>query len=58
MVEIFGMGKVSNEVLVCLICENFDLCFYGLIKMLDLICLIYCEIVVYGYFGCLYFFWE
>ena len=41
MVETFGTGKVSNEVLVKLVREFFDLRPYGLIKMLNLIQPIY-----------------
>ena len=58
MVETFGTGKVSNEVLVRLIRENFDLRPYGLIKMLDLIRPIYRETAAYGHFGRSYFPWE
>ena len=58
MVETFGTGKVSNEVLVRLIRENFDLRPYGLIKMLDLIRPIYRETASYGHFGRSHFPWE
>jgi len=58
MVETFGTGKVSNEVLVRLIRENFDLRPYGLIKMLDLIQPIYRETAAYGHFGREQFPWE
>ena len=58
MVETFGTGKVSNEVLVRLIRENFDLHPYGLIKMLDLIRPIYRETAAYGHFGRSHFPWE
>ena len=58
MVETFGTGKVSNEVLVRLIRENFDLRPYGLIKMLDLIRPIYRETAAYGHFGRSHFSWE
>ena len=58
MVETFGTGKVSNEVLVRLIRENFDLRPYGLIKMLDLIRPIYRETATYGHFGRSHFPWE
>ena len=58
MVETFGTGKVSNEVLVRLIRENFDLLPYGLIKMLDLIRPIYRETAAYGHFGRSHFPWE
>jgi len=58
MVETFGTGKVSNEVVVRLIRENFDLRPYGLIKMLDLIRPIYRETAAYGHFGRSHFPWE
>lgn len=58
MVETFGTGKVSNEVLVRLIRENFDLRPYGLIKMLDLIRPIYRETAAYGHLGRSHFPWE
>ena len=58
MVETFGTGKVSNEVLVRLIRENFDLRPDGLIKMLDLIRPIYRETAAYGHFGRSHFPWE
>lgn len=58
MVETFGTGKVSNEVLVRLIRENFDLRPYGLIKMLDLIQPIYRQTAAYGHFGREQFPWE
>ena len=51
MVETFGTGKVSNETLVKLIYQHFDLRPYGLIKMLDLIRPIYRETAAYGHFG-------
>ena len=58
IVDTFGTGKVSNEVLVRLIRENFDLRPYGLIKMLDLIRPIYRETAAYGHFGRSHFPWE
>ncbi|WP_018652088.1 methionine adenosyltransferase [Actinobacillus capsulatus] len=58
MVETFGTGKVSNEVLVRLVREHFDLRPYGLIQMLDLIRPIYRETAAYGHFGREYFPWE
>lgn len=58
MVETFGTGKVSNEVLVKLIREFFDLRPYGLIKMLDLIRPIYLQTAAYGHFGREQFPWE
>ncbi len=58
MVETFGTGKVSNEVLARLVREHFDLRPYGLIKMLDLIRPIYRETAAYGHFGREHFPWE
>ncbi|MFA9488610.1 MULTISPECIES: methionine adenosyltransferase [unclassified Mannheimia] len=58
MVETFGTGKVSNETLVKLIYQNFDLRPYGLIKMLDLIKPIYRKTAAYGHFGREHFPWE
>ena len=58
MVETFGTGKVSNETLVKLIYQHFDLRPYGLIKMLDLIRPIYRETAAYGHFGRSHFPWE
>ena len=58
MVETFGTGKVSNEVLVKLVREFFDLRPYGLIKMLNLIQSIYRQTAAYGHFGREQFPWE
>ncbi|QGM80895.1 methionine adenosyltransferase [Otariodibacter oris] len=58
MVETFGTGKISNEELVKLVREHFDLRPYGLIKMLDLIQPIYRETAAYGHFGREHFPWE
>ncbi|MDH2924091.1 methionine adenosyltransferase [Nicoletella semolina] len=58
MVETFGTGKVSNETLVKLIYQHFDLRPYGLIQMLDLIRPIYRETAAYGHFGREHFPWE
>ena len=58
MVETFGTGKVSNEVLVTLVREFFDLRPYGLIKMLNLIQPIYRQTAAYGHFGREQFPWE
>ena len=58
MVENFGTGKVSNEVLVKLVREFFDLRPYGLIKMLNLIQPIYRQTAAYGHFGREQFPWE
>lgn len=58
MVETFGTGKVSNEVLVKLVREFFDLRPYGLIRMLNLIQPIYRQTAAYGHFGREQFPWE
>lgn len=51
MVDTFGTGKRSNEELVKLIRDNFDLRPAGIIKMLDLRRPIYKQIAAYGHFG-------
>lgn len=51
MVDTFGTGKVSDEKLVELIRENFDLRPAGIIKMLDLRRPIYKQTAAYGHFG-------
>ena len=50
-VETFDTNKVSNERIVELIREHFELCPKGLIKMLDLIKPIYKDTAAYGHFG-------
>lgn len=51
MVDTFGTGKVSDERLVGIIRENFDLRPAGIIKMLDLRRPIYKQTAAYGHFG-------
>ena len=51
MVDTFGTGKISNEKLVDMIRENFDLRPAGIIKMLDLRRPIYKQTAAYGHFG-------
>lgn len=51
MVDTFGTGKLSDEKLVDIIRENFDLRPAGIIKMLDLRRPIYRETAAYGHFG-------
>lgn len=51
MVDTFGTGKLSNEKLVEIIRENFDLRPAGIIKMLDLRKPIYKQTAAYGHFG-------
>ena len=50
-VETFGTNKVSNEKIVELVREHFELRPKGLIKMLDLIQPIYRATAAYGHFG-------
>ena len=51
MVDTYGTGKLSNEKLVEIIRENFDLRPAGIIKMLDLRRPIYKQTAAYGHFG-------
>ncbi|MCF2554768.1 methionine adenosyltransferase [Faecalicatena contorta] len=51
MVDTFGTGKLSDEKLVEIIRENFDLRPAGIIKMLDLRRPIYKQTASYGHFG-------
>lgn len=51
MVDTFGTGKISDERLVEVIRENFDLRPAGIIKMLDLRRPIYKQTAAYGHFG-------
>jgi len=51
MVDTFGTGKVSDEKIVEIIRENFDLRPAGIIKMLDLRRPIYKQTAAYGHFG-------
>ena len=51
MVDTFGTGKLSNEKIVEVIRENFDLRPAGIIKMLDLRRPIYKQTAAYGHFG-------
>ena len=50
-VETFGTGKLSDEKLVEIVRENFDLRPAGIIKMLDLRRPIYKQTAAYGHFG-------
>lgn len=50
-VDTFGTGKVSEDVLVELVRNNFDLRPAGIIKMLDLRRPIYKQTAAYGHFG-------
>ena len=51
MVDTFGTGKLSEEKLVEIIRENFDLRPAGIIEMLDLRRPIYYQTAAYGHFG-------
>ena len=51
MVDTLGTGKLSEEKLVEIIRENFDLRPAGIIKMLDLRRPIYKDTAAYGHFG-------
>lgn len=51
MVDTFGTGKLSDEKLIEIICEHFDLCPDGIIKMLNLRRPIYKKTAAYGHFG-------
>ena len=51
MVDTFGTGKLSEEKLVDIIREHFDLRPAGIIKMLDLRRPIYKQTAAYGHFG-------
>ncbi len=51
MVETYGTGKVSNEILTQLVLDHFDLRPKGIVKMLDLLRPIYSKTAAYGHFG-------
>ena len=51
MVDTFGTGKLSDNKLVEIVRENFDLRPAGIIKMLDLRRPIYRQTAAYGHFG-------
>ena len=51
MVDTYGTGKVSDEKLVEIIRENFDLRPAGIIRMLNLRRPIYKQTAAYGHFG-------
>ncbi|NEU30013.1 methionine adenosyltransferase [bacterium LRH843] len=50
-IDTFGTGKVSEETLVSLVRDHFDLRPAGIIKMLDLRRPIYKQTAAYGHFG-------
>ena len=51
MVDTFGTGKLSDEKIIEIVRENFDLRPAGIIKMLDLRRPIYRSTAAYGHFG-------
>jgi S-adenosylmethionine synthetase len=51
MVQTYGTGKVSDELLTQLVREHFDLRPKGIVKMLDLLRPIYAKTAAYGHFG-------
>lgn len=57
-IDTFGTGKYSEEKLVDIVKENFDLRPYGLIEMLNLKRPIYQKTAAYGHFGRNEFPWE
>jgi len=57
-IETFGTGKLSEDKLIALIRQHFDLRPYGLIEMLDLCRPIYKATAAYGHFGREEFPWE
>lgn len=50
-VNTFGTGKISNQEIIQLVRQHFDLRPYGIIKMLDLLHPIYRPTASYGHFG-------
>ena len=51
MVDTYGTGKVSEDILSKLVFENFDLRPTGIVKALDLLRPIYKRTAAYGHFG-------
>jgi len=58
MVDTFGTGTVSEQVLVELVRKHFDLTPRGIIKTLDLLKPVYQKTASYGHFGRQDFSWE
>lgn len=58
MVETFGTEKVSHEIIVEAVRQNFDLRPYGIQEMLNLLRPIYKQTAAYGHFGRDVFPWE
>jgi len=51
LVETFGTGKISDEKIVALVGQHFDLRPKGIIQTLDLLRPIYAKTAAYGHFG-------
>ena len=51
LVETFGTGKISDEKIVALVSQHFDLRPKGIIQALDLLRPIYAKTAAYGHFG-------
>ncbi|BCL71287.1 S-adenosylmethionine synthase [Vibrio nigripulchritudo MADA3029] len=58
MVETFGTEKVSHDIIIEAVRQNFDLRPYGLQEMLNLLQPIYQKTAAYGHFGREEFPWE
>ncbi|WCP67473.1 methionine adenosyltransferase [Vibrio tubiashii] len=58
MVETFGTEKVSHDIIIEAVRQNFDLRPYGLQEMLNLLQPIYKKTAAYGHFGREEFPWE
>ena len=56
--DCFGTGKLSDDAIVGLVREHFDLRPHGLVQMLDLKRPIYRTTAAYGHFGREEFPWE
>jgi len=50
-IDTFGTGRISDQRIVELVREHFDLRPYGILKMLDLVRPIYRQTATYGHFG-------
>ena len=50
-IDTFGTGKISEEKLIALVREHFDLRPKGIVQMLDLLRPIYGKSAAYGHFG-------
>ena len=50
-IDTFGTGKISEDKLIAIVREHFDLRPKGIVKMLDLLRPIYSKTAAYGHFG-------